>query len=54
MKRILDAAGMVSAPSPRPPRDLGDADRYAEHLGILRRCIEIADLGTNVIRGLAF
>lgn len=57
MTRILDAAGMgvCAIASPFLKCDLGDADQYAEHLGILRRCIEIGRiLGTNVIRGFTF
>ncbi|HJN14411.1 MAG TPA: sugar phosphate isomerase/epimerase family protein [Armatimonadota bacterium] len=57
MKQILDAAGMsVSAiAAPFFKCDLGDADQYAEHMGILRRCIQIGQtLDCKIIRGFTF
>ncbi|MEA3403881.1 MAG: sugar phosphate isomerase/epimerase family protein [Armatimonadota bacterium] len=57
MKRILDEAGMgvCAIASPFFKCDLGDEDQYQEHIGILRRCIEIGRaLGTNIIRGFTF
>ena len=57
MKRILDAAGMgvAAIASPFLKCDLGNEEQYQEHLGILRRCIEIARvLDTNIIRGFTF
>jgi sugar phosphate isomerase/epimerase len=57
MKKILDDAGMSVAAiaSPFFKCDLGDEEQYAEHIGILRRCIEIGkELGTDIIRGFTF
>ena len=57
MKRILDEAGMGVAciASPFLKCDLGDDAQYQEHLGILRRCIEMAHrFGCNIIRGFTF
>src|SRR6056297_2377346 len=57
MKRILDDAGMSVAAiaSPFFKCDLGNEEQYAEHIGILRRCIEIGhELETNIIRGFTF
>jgi len=57
MKRILDAAGMGVAciASPFLKCDLGNEEQYREHLGILRRCIEMAHFfGCNIIRGFTF
>lgn len=57
MKAIMDASGF-SVPciaSPFLKCDLGDADQYQEHLGILRRCIEIAHrFDCKIIRGFTF
>jgi sugar phosphate isomerase/epimerase len=57
MRAILDEAGMkvCGLASPFLKCDLGDPDQYQQHLGILRRCIEIGRaLGTNLIRGFTF
>ncbi|MGC9320446.1 MAG: sugar phosphate isomerase/epimerase family protein [Armatimonadota bacterium] len=57
MKSILDEAGMgvCAIASPFFKCDLGDEEQYQEHIGILRRCIEIGRaLGTNIIRGFTF
>ena len=57
MKRILGNAGMsvCAIASPFLKCDLGDEAQYQEHLGILRRCIEIAhELDTKIIRGFTF
>ncbi len=57
MKRMLDEAGMgvAAIASPFLKCDLGDEEQYREHIGILRRCTEIAhELGTNIIRGFTF
>ncbi|MBD3293601.1 MAG: TIM barrel protein [Armatimonadia bacterium] len=57
MKKILDDAGMSVAAiaSPFFKCDLGDDEQYQEHIGILRRCIEIGkELGTDIIRGFTF
>ncbi len=57
MKRILSNAGMgvCAIASPFLKCDLGDETQYQEHLGILRRCIEIAhELDTKIIRGFTF
>jgi len=57
MRDILDAAGMGCAciAAPFLKCDLGNEDQYREHLGILRRCIEIGRvLGTNLVRGFTF
>lgn len=57
MKSILEEAGMgvCAIASPFFKCDLGDEEQYREHIGILRRCIEIAhELGTNIIRGFTF
>ncbi|MCD6362097.1 MAG: sugar phosphate isomerase/epimerase [Armatimonadetes bacterium] len=57
MKRILDEAGMGVAciASPFLKCDLGDEEQYEQHLGILRRCIEIAHFfDCNIIRGFTF
>lgn len=57
MRGLLDAAGMrvccIAAPFFKC--DLGNAEHYQEHLGILRRCIEIAHaFDCNLIRGFTF
>jgi sugar phosphate isomerase/epimerase len=57
MKRMLDEAGMRVAciASPFLKCELGNDEQYREHIGILRRCIEIGCfLGTNLIRGFTF
>jgi len=57
MKRILDEAGMgvCAIASPFFKCDLGDEEQYAEHIDILRRCIEIARVfDTKIIRGFTF
>jgi sugar phosphate isomerase/epimerase len=41
--------------SPFFKTDLGNKNRYEEHLGILRKCIDLADfLDTKIIRGFTF
>jgi sugar phosphate isomerase/epimerase len=57
MRAILDEAGMgvCSIASPFFKCDLGDEKQYREHIGILRRCIEIGRmLDCNLIRGFTF
>lgn len=57
MQQILDEAGMgvCSIASPFLKCDLGDEQQYQEHLGILRRCIEMAHkFGCKIIRGFTF
>lgn len=57
MKAILDEAGMsvCSIASPFFKCDLGDEKQYREHIGILKRCIEIGRmLDCNLIRGFTF
>jgi len=57
MRRILDEAEMNVAclASPFFKCDLGNEEHYREHVGLLRRCIEIGRaLGTNLIRGFTF
>jgi len=57
MRAILDEAGMgvCCIASPFFKCDLGDPKQYQEHIGLLRRCIEIARmLDCNVIRGFTF
>jgi sugar phosphate isomerase/epimerase len=57
MKHILDEAGMRTCAIAAPlfKCDLGDAEQYRQHLGILRRCIEVGRaLGANIIRGFTF
>jgi sugar phosphate isomerase/epimerase len=57
MGRILDEAGMGVAciAAPFLKCDLGDAAQYQEHLGILRRCIEMAHrFDCKIIRGFTF
>jgi L-ribulose-5-phosphate 3-epimerase len=57
LKHLLREAGF-SVPciaSPFLKCDLGDADQYAAHLGILRRCIYLAhELDCRIIRGFTF
>jgi len=57
MLDILGAARMTTAciASPFLKCDLGDAEAYQAHLGILRRCCEVARaMGTDIIRGFTF
>ncbi|HID07241.1 MAG TPA: sugar phosphate isomerase/epimerase, partial [Armatimonadetes bacterium] len=57
IKRMLDDAGLQCCciASPFFKCDYGDEDQYREHLGILRRCVEVAHkLGTNMIRAFTF
>ena len=57
MKRLLDDAGMKVAAiaSPFFKCDLGNGEQYREHIGLLRRCIEIGRVfGTQIIRGFTF
>ena len=57
MRAILDEAGMsvCSIASPFFKCDLGDEKQYREHIGLLRRCIEIGRmLDCNIIRGFTF
>jgi sugar phosphate isomerase/epimerase len=57
MKQILDEAGMgvCCIASPFLKCDLGDRQQYQEHLGILRRCIDMAHrFGCSIIRGFTF
>ncbi len=57
IKEILEPTGLTvcSIASPFFKCDIGDADQYAEHLKILRDCIELGhELGTNIIRGFTF
>jgi len=57
MRQILDEAGMgvCCIASPFLKCDLGDQQQYQEHLGILRRCIEMAHkFNCNIIRGFTF
>jgi sugar phosphate isomerase/epimerase len=57
LKGLLRDAGF-SVPclaSPFLKCDLGDADQYAAHLGILRRCIHLAhEFDCRIIRGFTF
>jgi sugar phosphate isomerase/epimerase len=57
MKGLLEGAGMgvscIAAPFLKC--DLGNAEQYAEHLGILRRCLDMAHaFGCNLVRGFTF
>ena len=57
MLDILGAARMTTAciASPFLKCDLGDEDAYRAHLGILRRCCQVARMmGTDIIRGFTF
>jgi sugar phosphate isomerase/epimerase len=57
MKDILGAAGMgvCCIASPFLKCDLGDAQQYQDHLGILRHCVELAHFfGCKIIRGFTF
>jgi L-ribulose-5-phosphate 3-epimerase len=57
MKRILDAAGMqvCAIASPFLKCDIGNAEQYQEHLGILHRCVQMCHyFGCNIVRGFTF
>lgn len=57
MKRIMKDAGFTvpCIAAPFLKCDLGDADQYAEHLGILRKCIHLAhEFDCKIIRGFTF
>ena len=57
MKDILAAANMsiCCIASPFLKCDLGDAQQYHDHLGILRHCVELAHFfGCKIIRGFTF
>jgi L-ribulose-5-phosphate 3-epimerase len=60
LKRMLDimaGPGLVTAciASPFFKCDLGDAEAYTKHLGILKRCCQTArTMGTDIVRGFTF
>lgn len=57
LKQRLDAEGMMvpAVATPFLKCDLGDAGQYQEHLGILRRSIDVAHgLGTSLLRVFTF
>jgi L-ribulose-5-phosphate 3-epimerase len=57
MKDILAAANMsvCCIASPFLKCDLGDAQQYQDHLGILRHCVELSHFfGCKIIRGFTF
>jgi len=57
MQKLLEQYGMsvCCIASPFLKCDLGDEEQYQEHLGILRRCIELAHtFNCKIIRGFTF
>lgn len=57
MKGILADAGLevCCIASPFLKCDIGDTEQYQQHLGILRRCTELAGaFNTDIIRGFTF
>jgi len=57
IKATLEEAGLkvCAISSPFLKCDFGDEEQYRQHLGILRRCAEIAKrLETHIIRGFVF
>jgi len=57
MKSLMSGYGIecCSIATPFLKCDLGDAEQYTQHLGILRRCLRLAnELGAPLIRTFAF